>query len=456
MTDTIGTMPFRPLQFDKQGGLTQPEQAENLRRLITEEGVTDLFVVSHGWQNDAGDAMSLYRELFGNVSGLLGRRPAPGRKAAVAGVFWPSKPRYKDYGSLTRPLAMATGGAASTSTARFGPEAVRERLEDFKELFADDQEALRAIDEAEALAGRIDQSKADQDQFVSLLRSVVTDEPSAPEEDETDRLVEEGLPGSELLARLRQPTIQVPKRPPGAGGAASIPSNSRPPSFGAGGAAGLLGGIGSAAIKLIDQLSYYEMKERAGKVGLSLATILADLCRAVPSLRIHLVGHSFGARLVTSAAGAPANLGPSSLTLLQAAFSHHAFSASYKNRNKPGFFRSVVGAVQGPIVITHTANDDAVGVAYPIASKLAGQEAAAIGDRTSLFGALGRNGAVDTNEAIDGNMLDAGSTYTFERVAGRIYNLLADAYIQDRQGLEAHGDVTSRDVANVVASAAGF
>jgi cation transport regulator ChaC len=112
--------------------------------------------------------------------------------------------------------------------------------------------------------------------------------------------------------------------------------------------------------------------------------------------------------------------------------------------------------VQGPIVITHTANDDAVGVAYPIASKLAGQEASAIGDRESLFGGLGRNGAVDTSEVVEGSMVDANSDYSFERSPGRIYNLLADQYIRDRPGVEAHGDVTNREVANVVASAAGF
>ena len=458
MSATFGILPFAALQFDKHGRLTTPEEAEALEALVREQGITDLFVAAHGWQNDAGTAFGLYQRLFTNLSRILAQRPAHGRKAAVAGIFWPSKPRYQDYGSFTRARRPGAGGAASAGGAQDDVEAVRARLEDFKAFFEDDPDAaaaIAAIDEAAALADRLGEEAA-QDRFVALLRSAVTPEPSAPDEDRTDRLVDEGLPGRELLARLRQPTLQVARRPEGSGGAMSVPSFAAPPGGGAGGAAGLFQSIGGAAQKLVDQFTYSEMNERAGVVGLGLARILAELRRKPPGLRVHLVGHSFGARLVTSAAGAPDRLGPSSLTLLQAAFSHHAFSASYKKSGKPGFFRPVVGAVRGPIVITHTANDDAVGVAYPIASKLAGQEAASIGGPDSLFGALGRNGAVDTLEAIAGEMRDAAGAYALDRTPGRIYNLRADEFIRDREGLEAHGDVTNADVANVVAGAAGF
>jgi hypothetical protein len=97
-----------------------------------------------------------------------------------------------------------------------------------------------------------------------------------------------------------------------------------------------------------------------------------------------------------------------------------------------------------------------VGVAYPIASKLAGQQANSVGGPGDMFGGLGRNGAIGTAEAVQSTMLDAKGSYGFDKAGGKIYNLLADAYIQDRNGQDAHGDVTSAAVANVVASAAGF
>jgi len=49
--------------------------------------------------------------------------------------------------------------------------------------------------------------------------------------------------------------------------------------------------------------------------------------------------------------------------------------------------------VAGPILITHTANDKAVGIAYALASRISGQTGAALGDATDVFGGIGRNGA---------------------------------------------------------------
>ena len=45
------------------------------------------------------------------------------------------------------------------------------------------------------------------------------------------------------------------------------------------------------------------MKERAGKVGRGgVNPLLREIRAAAPDLRVHLVGHSFGGRLVTAAA----------------------------------------------------------------------------------------------------------------------------------------------------------
>lgn len=61
--------------------------------------------------------------------------------------------------------------------------------------------------------------------------------------------------------------------------------------------------------------------------------------------RIHLGGHSFGARLVTAAAANAATNKLHRMSLLQAAFSHNGFSKAMN-----GFFRSVVdkARISGP------------------------------------------------------------------------------------------------------------
>jgi pimeloyl-ACP methyl ester carboxylesterase len=168
--------------------------------------------------------------------------------------------------------------------------------------------------------------------------------------------------------------------------------------------------------------------------------------------RIHLVGHSFGCRVVTAAAAASTTDRLQSMSLLQAAFSHNGFSKSMN-----GFFRSVVDndRIKGPIVITYTANDRAVGIAYPVASRLAGTVASAFGDANDKFGGLGRNGAqkMEPGEVVQDNnqLLAVGGSYSWQ--AGRFHNLESSRYIVDPNGGDAHGFVTGKEVAWAISRA---
>jgi pimeloyl-ACP methyl ester carboxylesterase len=194
------------------------------------------------------------------------------------------------------------------------------------------------------------------------------------------------------------------------------------------------------------------MKERAGDIGSSgVATLLKRCRQANPALRLHLVGHSFGGRLVTAAASAlPKNTPKVTLSLLQAAFSHNALSQDY-GKGKAGFYRTVLAdaRVSGPVIVTHTKNDKAVGIAYPLASRIANQVAAALGDENDPYGGLGRNGAQRTQEATGHNavMGKKGAAYVFK--PGTVNNLRADAVIKD------HGDVRSEAVAYAILCCSG-
>lgn len=157
-----------------------------------------------------------------------------------------------------------------------------------------------------------------------------------------------------------------------------------PPSQTPGGKAGLMAGLRGLA-----NLPFYAtMKQRAGEIGArGLAPFLEAFHRDHPETRIHLAGHSFGARLVTAAAQS-ACCPIESMTLLQAAFSQFAFAPR-------GAFRDVVTRrkVSGPILVTHTKHDLAVGAAYPVASFTLRQNAAVLGGKDDPYGGLGRNGA---------------------------------------------------------------
>ena len=81
-----------------------------------------------------------------------------------------------------------------------------------------------------------------------------------------------------------------------------------------------------------------------------------------------------------------------------------------------------------------------MGVAYPLASRLAGQQASALGDANDVYGGIGRNGAQKTPEANPGTLQAASSKYP-PFVAGRLYNLNADAIIGN------HSDICKPEVA---------
>jgi hypothetical protein len=135
---------------------------------------------------------------------------------------------------------------------------------------------------------------------------------------------------------------------------------------------------------------------------------------------------------------------PNSLTLLQAAFSHNGFAEKFDG-TRDGFFRDVVkgNKIAGPIVITHSINDTAVGTAYPLASKLSGDDAAGFGDAKDRFGGIGRNGAQHTPEADNSSSLGPNNrTYSFQ--AGKLYNLNADSIIQ------GHSDICRSEVAHAL------
>jgi hypothetical protein len=294
----------------------------------------------------------------------------------------------------------------------------------------------------------LETSEDAQREFVDLVRSVLP-RPSDPLDDASDALFRK--PGHEILNSLAVPTALAAA--PQGGGAIGVGDG--------GGALGLDGvdGVGQAAFlgdlfsgikagaaRLLNFATYYQMKERAGLVGAGLNGVLAEVRAGAPNLRIHLVGHSFGARVVASAAKGPADFAPASLVLLQGAFSHNGFAAKFDGTND-GFFRQVLtgGRVRGPIVVTHTRNDQAVGTAYPIASRISGDNRLALGDENDPFGGLGRNGAIRLQavEVVASTLEDSRQRYRF--LTGKVNNLQADNHIKN------HGDVDNEAVANVLA-----
>ncbi len=203
---------------------------------------------------------------------------------------------------------------------------------------------------------------------------------------------------------------------------------------------------------LLNLTTYYVMKERAGTVGQNgAAPLIAKALQAKPSLRVHLVGHSFGGRLVTSLANAlPDGVQARTMSLLQAAYSHYGLAPAPPDGSRPiGAFRDVVTKkkVRDIIQITHSSHDWAVGGAYPIASFIARDSASALptidtpDTSNSEWGGMGASGAEQTDEAFDDTLLDGAASYAALPAGKLIRNLKGDAFIS------SHGDVDGPQVA---------
>ncbi|MGH3665464.1 MAG: serine-threonine protein kinase, partial [Egibacteraceae bacterium] len=233
----------------------------------------------------------------------------------------------------------------------------------------------------------------------------------------------------------------------------------------AGGAAGLgdfAGRLWDGAKEALRQLTYWQMKKRAAVVGKEgLGPLVGRLAAATPELRIHLIGHSFGGRLACfTLAGLPAAaLRPASpvksVLVLQGAFSHFAFAdALPHDRSRGGALKGMAARVDGPLVVTHTTFDKAVGTFYPLASISARDDAAALEDRLYRWGAMGHDGA----QAVPADTVPlgrVGQAYAFR--PGRFCNLDGNRIIT-RGGPPsgAHSDILHPEIAWAAVAAAGL
>jgi pimeloyl-ACP methyl ester carboxylesterase len=435
--ERIGDFDTFPVEFGRDGNALNDEQVNELIQAAS--SASDLLVLSHGWNNDEAEATELYRELLGNLGGMSSRR------LIVLRVYWPSK-RFAEEDLIP-------GGAASTDDPVQAVVAqVDNLLADLNRpgVLPDDEERRDALAAMKELLPRLEEDESASEAFVRLSRTLLSRRVNEEED-----VLQDGFFGAEGAGVLQRLARKFKVRPqlnegPAAAGVAAVGGDDE------GGAAGfgnLFRGVLNGARNLLNLLTYFEMKERAGLVG---STGVADLMRqaiaANPKLRLHLCGHSFGGRLVTAAAAAfdaPADnsIGIRSITLLQAAFSHNGFGVKFDGKSN-GFFRNVFDGrrLAGPVVVTHTERDRAVGLAYPIASRLRDQVASGIGDAQDPYGAIGRNGALFAPDEVDPaerglRPLDQDYSPFSSR---RIYNLHGGEFISE------HSDVRGPQVAKAL------
>jgi len=387
---------YFPVEFTRNGSQYDADQLNHLLDFLSSPAgleITDVALIAHGFNNTIPDAESFYAEYFAQAAALWPDVLA-GRRLAVVGVLWPSQ--------KFAPAQETAGGAASLHV-----DTVDAALACLR-LHAEQEEGDRRRI-LEVLADALPSSQRNPAALELWLRTLLALLPPAAPSSGDDVIQFLIAPAQQLLAELEDDDLAFE---PGQGRAAGL------------GAVGhqLRDGLS----KLLNIYTFQTMKQRAYTVG---TEGVAPLVRRLSGgRRVHLLGHSLGARLMASASLALSATGEqvSSLMLLQAAFSHHGFSPE-----PLGFFREVLtrGAVRGPLVATYSHRDSVVGYAYALAARLARQAAMGIGDASDRFGGLGHNGALSMppDEIVPLELGPEQTVYPWQ--AGKLHNLKSDHYV---------------------------
>lgn len=437
MSTVLQGFPFWTLEFKKDATPVNDAALAAFVSEVANKGLTDLFVFSHGWNNDRTTALNLYERYFAEVRKIVQARGVSA-SIGVTGVIWPSI-LWPDDGASAEMAVEApsmVGGAVSLGMGPPPPIAVATLDEIAAALRKgyDSPEQLQFVDELIAL---LKASPDDDDALASfqqtldkLLTSEGSGVPDQANPDAADGAVGRMKP-KDFRRLLDTMSDQMPRSS-------------------AGGAVSLLGGLSklwNGAKDVLRVATYWQMKERAGNVGRQgLGPLIGTLHAKAPATRIHLIGHSFGARLVSySLSGLPAASIASgspvkSLLLLQGAFSHFAFADVLPHdHERSGALKGMASRVDGPLLATHSRRDLAVGRAYPIASFVNRDDASALQDQVDRWGGMGSDGA-QAVEAARTALGDVGTTYSF--AVGKWINLDGnEVIVQGGLPSGAHSDI---------------
>jgi len=424
------------INFDASGQeRSEPDgtrMSQTVLNVLAQEPVTDVFIISHGWQGDIPAARSQYsrwiQAMAANTADIETlKQVRPGFKPLLIGLHWPSLP--------------------------WGDESLAAKTED------------AAI---ETMVSHYAQQTSESEPARAALKTIFTE---ALADIEPDELSAETIAAYGVL---NQETGL------GSEGAAAAPGDDREPFdpesiyeeseveteiIGDGQDFGLLEGgsfILSRVFAPLRTLSYWRMKARARQFGESSGfQLLTQLQQATSEqVRFHLVGHSFGCIVMSATLAGPKAKGVlprpvNSLSLIQGALSLWSFCADIpKVRGTAGYFYPIIkdGKVAGPIITTLSEHDTAVGVMYPLASGVA-MSSLDLADNFPKYGAIGAFGIQGDGIALNNlYMLPQDQPYSFE--SGQIYNLESSRYISKippGAGLGgAHSAINEPEVAHAV------
>jgi hypothetical protein len=425
-------LPLWIVPFDDTGACTGPKTRAEVLGELAEGAYTDVFLFSHGWNNTYEQAKEKYSRFITGYHELVTSQnlahPSPYRPLMV-GVLWPSI-------ALLLPWEKAPEIAATL------PEGESDKLA-LEPMVRLAQQSLDDVTRAERLRTLAEQPKVTEEEAVELSTLLAE---SYPEDDELDPAGESPRADDVMRTwRTLADADQVNEHEEGEG----------PDSFRvapedmvavAPEAAGVLSALPAAHLDPRDILrafTVYKMKDRAGRVGGGgVARLLREMLSVSNDARLHLIGHSYGCRLLLSAICAEPLPRPArSLLLLEPAVNYLCFARQVPKTGRPGGFRPALSRVELPTLSTFSRHDRALHDFFHIAVRrdadLGELKAAALGQVPSLYAALGGwgPGGLDPGEAREVALKSPPDEYSFDEDRCRLYAL------NGQIGITGHSDV---------------
>jgi hypothetical protein len=405
--------PYYLVPFDKDGTCEAPHTRNNLIGRARE--FSDIFVFSQGWNNDWTAATKRYEDFITGFVRLRQDRGLPlpsGYKPLAVGLFWPSQ-ALEWFESETGP-----------DIAAMDPTTLNENMQETTRTIRDIATMLPPRQRPRfyelAQAPRLDPLGARELATVLASLAFVDDEGARAEAPSTDDLlaaaaaVEETEPDYDTVGTVTHTTAALDA-------AGNVP---------------LLGFLDPR--NLLKLFTVWQMKDRAGVVGgTGVSQLLVELL-AHSTARIHLLGHSYGCKVVMTALCAPESVPRKveSALLLQGAVSHYGFAATVPGRNRPGAFCPAFDRVRRPILATFSPHDMALRHFFHLALRRHDDlgELQAAADEPPKYGALGGFGPQGANAAVT-KIATPGTDYDLSGT-GRVIGIDGTGMIR------GHGDIS--------------
>lgn len=228
MSTEMHGFPFWTLEYEKNASPVDAAAMEIFVAQVAQKKLTDVYIFSHGWNNDRKTALDLYDRYFAEVRKIVDSRGISAR-IGVAGVIWPSMLWPDDAASSEMQMESASmsGDAASLGVGQ-PPQVANASLEEVEVVLHngyDSPAQQQLIDQliAELKAGEDGDNVPGLKTFQEALAKLLTSE-GAPEQNNADPDAAEGgvgsMPHEKFLELLGVIGDQMPRD--SQGGAAGI------------------------------------------------------------------------------------------------------------------------------------------------------------------------------------------------------------------------------------------